>query len=226
MRTRVPGRDAALFICCDTTPEQWVRFLPALTAHRENVTTAIIALYEMSGSGQLVDQGQNVADGIEYASKLRAIGIRTTALIAMSPSGVRAAMYNTTTGEAFIKQLVATASSTGLQGFNLDAEFATDANHTDGTQFVAFLDAMADALHSINCTLSVDVHGDGDKPFDFHVWGPAYKASSVDKVCPCKDLYFFACARFLGRPFMIPLECDSIIVIAPALLTLRYDPYA
>ena len=30
--------------------------------------------------------------------------------------------------------------------------------------------------------LSVDVHGDGSTPFDFRVWGPAYKASRIDRV--------------------------------------------
>ena len=78
---------------------------------------------------------------------------------------------------------MARAEAAGFQGLNLDAEFPNDTNSTDGAAFVSFLNQLADALHSGgNRTLSVDVHGDGSSPFDFHVWGSLYKSSRIDKV--------------------------------------------
>ena len=84
----------------------------------------------------------------------------------------------------FIGEAVATLQHTGLQGYNLDAEFSGDQNKSDGAAFVNFLNRLSTALKSADSsyTLSVDVHGDGSKPFDFHVWGPQYKSSAVDKV--------------------------------------------
>ena len=62
-----------------------------------------------------------------------------------------------------------------------------------GTAFVEFLDEFADALHAAgNRTLTVDVHGDGSTPFDFHVWGALYKGSKVDKVHPPSPIIPFS----------------------------------
>lgn len=82
----------------------------------------------------------------------------------------------------FIAAAAARAASLNLDGFNLDAEFPNDTNETDGPAFVAFLDKFAETLHMSNRTLTVDVHGDGSEPFDFHVWGKLYATSQVDKV--------------------------------------------
>lgn len=175
-------RDVALFVCCDIAPGDWGKYIVDIQAHRANLTTVIISPYEMTRTAALVPQGAHSSTSLESATKLRAMGLRVTALVACNPGGVRAAIYDEQLAKSFINQALAAAAEGELDGFNLDAEFMNDANHTDGAHFVAFLDSFADALHAVNRTLSVDVHGDGSKPFDFGVWGPQYAQSRIDKV--------------------------------------------
>ena len=183
---RVAGRQAALFVCCSFSAAQWKAHVQGVTAHRANLTSVIVAPYELSKNATLINQGtqQQVAAAVAAAAELRALGLRTTALVACNPSGVRVAMYDSAVASAFISQAVAALAATGLQGYNLDAEFPGDGNHSDGAAFVSFLDDFSRALTAENASysLSVDVHGDGSTPFDFHVWGPAYAASAIDHV--------------------------------------------
>lgn len=185
------NRQVDLFICCDNSAEQWAQYLPILSAHRNNLTGVILSLYEMSKNGTLTNQGSHTAEGMAASVKIRALGLQTTALIAMNPSGVRKVIYDTEARARFIVSAVAVAKAADFQGFNLDAEFPNDPNSTDGSKFVEFLNEFADALHTSSVTpslrpskrtLSVDVHGDGTTPFDFHVWGTLYRSSRIDKV--------------------------------------------
>lgn len=220
---RLPNamREVALFVCCDIAAGEWGKYIVDIQAHRDNLTTVIISPYEMSKSAALVPQGTHSSVALESASKLRAMGLRVTGLVACNPSGVRAAMYDEQLATRFIKQALAIAAETGLDGFNLDAEFPNDANHTDGAQFIAFLNNFADALHATNRTLSVDVHGDGSTPFDFHVWGPEYARSQVDRIITMAtytdakrnfDKYFAEAAATVGMEKLQPgMEPNAVL---------------
>ena len=176
-------REVALFVCCDIAAGGWGRHLQAIRRHVSNLTTVIVAPYELSSNATLVNQGSHAQDALSAAAQMRAeLNLRTTALVACSPSGIRRAIYDSAAAQALVRAAVTQAVRTGIDGYNLDAEFAGDQNATDGARFVAFLNLFADALHAVNRTLSVDVHGDGSRPFDFHVWGSAYKASRVDRI--------------------------------------------
>ena len=176
-------REVALFVCCDIAAGEWGRHLQAIRRHVSNLTTVIVSPYELSSNATLVNQGSHAQDALSAAAQMRAeLNLRTTALVACSPSGIRRAIYDSAAAQALVRAAVTQAVRTGIDGYNLDAEFAGDQNATDGARFVAFLNLFADALHAVNRTLSVDVHGDGSRPFDFHVWGSAYKASKVDRI--------------------------------------------
>eukprot|EP00040_Diaphanoeca_grandis_P012349 m.62630 g.62630 ORF g.62630 m.62630 type:complete len:243 (+) comp23182_c1_seq1:222-950(+) len=193
--------------------------LPVIVAHKQNVTTLIVSPYSMSNNGTFGFQGMGI-EAENYAAQLRQNGLQTTALIAMSPAGIRLAIYSPVVADAFIHAAMVRANLTGMQGYNLDAEFPNDPNATDATQFIKFLNTFADALHACNKTLKVDVHGDGSTPFDFHVWGPMYAASRVDKVITMATYTdaeknfdkYFAMATFVLTPAKIQpgLEFNAV----------------
>jgi hypothetical protein len=87
-------RHVALFICCDTPPQAWPRYISTLATHRANLSEVILSLLELSANGSLVIQGSSAQYGaaLSAAVQLRApaIGLRTTALVACSPTGVHA----------------------------------------------------------------------------------------------------------------------------------------
>jgi hypothetical protein len=70
----------------------------------------------MSGDGTFGYQGTYGTVAEQGASSLRAIGLRTTALVAMSPGGIRQAIYNATLAKQFIAAAVAKAAETGMDG--------------------------------------------------------------------------------------------------------------
>ena len=230
------AREAALFICCDVLPEEWPIYIANISAHRANVTSVIIALYTMSRNGTFESQGPHdqVLAGERAAASINAMGIAATALIAVNPSGLRLALYDSAVRQRFISSAVARARQTGITGYNLDAEFPNDENSTDGVKFIDFLNAMATALHNNASnpaskaigarkkTLSVDVHGDGDTPFDFHVWGPQFQTSAVDRVVTMAtytasktafDKYFAESAAHIGpEKLQVGLERNQVLV--------------
>ena len=222
---RVAGRQVALFICCDVSVAQWSKFLPAISAHKDNLTDVIVdAGMTVNRNGTLVPVGKNRAAALKSIAAFKAMGLRTTALLPVNPSGARKLMYDPAATATFINAAVAEAVSSGVAGFNLDAEFPNDGNSTDGSRLIALLDALADALHTQEGggrTLSIDVHGDGSTPFDFHVWGSLYKSSRVDHVVTMVtytdakrsfDKYFAEATLQLGPAIYQPgLEVNAVL---------------
>lgn len=95
--SRVPlPREVDLFLCCALSAEKWSGITTGIQAHKENITGVIISPYAMSGEGVFgVQSGGAVAE--QQIPELRAAGIRRVkALIAMSPGGIRQAIYNST----------------------------------------------------------------------------------------------------------------------------------
>ena len=222
---RVAGRQVALFICCDVTVAQWSTFLPAISAHKDNLTDVIVDTgMTMDRNGTLVPVGKNRRAALKSVAALKAMGLRATALLPVNPGGARKLMYDSAAAATFVQSVLAEAASSGVAGFNLDAEFPNDANSTDGPHLIALLDVLADALHTQEGggrTLSIDVHGDGSTPFDFHVWGSLYRSSKIDHVVTMAtytdakrnfDKYFAEATLQLGAAIYQPgLELNAVL---------------
>jgi spore germination protein YaaH len=151
----------ALFICCDTTADKWPSYVAEIAAHSANLTEVIFSPFEMSGNGTLITQGSDAehSAAIAAATKLRGtpISLRTTGLVACSPAGIKHVIYDAAAAKDYIETSVDMLNTTGLQGFNLDAEFPNDGNSTDGPAFVAFMNQFADALHAANSDYTLSV---------------------------------------------------------------------
>ena len=119
------SREVALFVCCDTPPSKWGAFVAEIVSHAANLSEIILSPYELSKNGTLITQG-TVAEhtaALAAAAQLRnatssspsSVGLRTTALVACDPGGVRRLIYDGAAAKAFIATAVATLESTGLQ---------------------------------------------------------------------------------------------------------------
>ena len=102
----------------------------------------------MDRNGTLVPVGKNRRAALKSVAALKAMGLRATALLPVNPGGARTLMYDSAAAVSFVQSVLAEAASSGVVGFNLDAEFPNDANSTDGPHLIALLDVLADALHT------------------------------------------------------------------------------
>lgn len=170
------GNRVMVWMClefCDETQHIINSNLKEINTHKESLSAVSFEKYTLGPNSTLVDNNLT-----EVSSKIIAFGLEAWPLLSSFPHPPEFIDWMRTVFKyptPFIESCITEAKRYHYTGYNLDWEPTDDVTAQDGTDYAAFIQTFADALHAHDLKLTADIA----------TWSPiwnytAIAATSVD----------------------------------------------